>query len=174
LAVLGAVERATSGRVVVAGQDLVRASDRELARVRRKFGLVFQDLALIPNLSAEDNIGYPLIPRGVAPIQRQRRAADVLERLGLRDKLLVPVRELSGGEQQRVAIARALAGDPEIVLADEPTSNLDQATLAILLDELQQLHVAGRTVIVASHDPQLAPLATQVLKLDAGRLVSQR
>jgi putative ABC transport system ATP-binding protein len=170
LALLGALERPTSGRVLFAGRDLGGCSDVELARVRRRMGFVFQDFSLIPNLSAEDNIAYPLIPRGVDRAERRRRAAALMSRFGLEAKLHVRGAELSGGEQQRVAIARALAGQPEAVLADEPTSSLDMETGDMLLAVFQELHRSGTTVVLASHDPRAIALATQVHELVAGRL----
>jgi ABC-type lipoprotein export system ATPase subunit len=170
LALLGALERPTRGAVLFEGRDLAACSDVELARVRRRLGFIFQDFALIPNLSVIENITYPLIPRGVAAGERLRRARELLSRFGLEAKLAVRARELSGGEQQRVAIARALAGGPEVVFADEPTSNLDPESGRLLLGVFQELHAQGKTVILSSHDPQMVPLATCVLELEGGRL----
>src|SRR5262249_54830717 len=116
LALLGALERPTRGRVLFAGKDFGDCSDVELARIRRRMGFVFQDFSLIPNLSAGENITYPLIPRGVPRAERQRRAQELLSRFGIGGKLTARAKELSGGEQQRVALARALAGQPEVVL----------------------------------------------------------
>jgi ABC-type lipoprotein export system ATPase subunit len=174
LALLGALDRPTRGQVVFGGTNLSDCSDIALARVRRRLGFVFQDCALIPNLSAEENVTYPLIPRGLTRAERRRRAGELLARLGMGDKLGVRGRELSGGEQQRVAIARALAGQPEAVLADEPTSHLDPETGQLLLALLQEVHAQGKTVLVSSHDPRLAPLATDVLELHNGRLTTAR
>jgi putative ABC transport system ATP-binding protein len=170
LALLGALERPTRGRALFEGKDLGECSDVELARVRRRMGFVFQDFALIPHLTAGENITYPLIPRGVARAERQRRAREVLSRFGMEAKLMVRAGGLSGGEQQRVAIARALAGQPEVVLADEPTSNLDAEAGRTLLAVLQEMHGAGRTVVVSSHDPGVIALATCVFELAGGRL----
>jgi putative ABC transport system ATP-binding protein len=170
LALLGGLERATRGQVVFDGHILGDCSDAELARVRRRVGFVFQDFALIPNLTVAENITYPLIPRGVPRAERQRRARELLARLGIEDKLSAPARDLSGGERQRVAFARALAGQPEALLADEPTSNLDPETAAVLLALLRERHAAGTTVVLSSHDPQMTALATQVYELAAGRL----
>src|SRR2546425_5347482 len=125
LALLGGLERPTRGRVFFAGRDLGDCSDVELARIRRRVGFIFQDFALIGGLPVWENITYPLIPRGVSRRQRWQRAQELLSRFGLSDKLSRRPRELSGGEQQRVSVARALAGQPEVLLADEPTSNLD-------------------------------------------------
>jgi putative ABC transport system ATP-binding protein len=168
LALLGAVDRPTRGQVFFDDKDLGRCSDVELARVRRRLGFVFQDFALIPNLTAAENVTYPLIPRGVARAERRRRAEEWLSRFGMAGKLAAKARELSGGEQQRVAIARALAGQPEALLADEPTSNLDPATGAALLALLQERHAAGTTLVLSSHDPHVLALATHVHELQGG------
>jgi ABC-type lipoprotein export system ATPase subunit len=170
LALLAGLERPTRGEVVFDGRSLRDCSDAELARVRRRVGFVFQDFALIPNLTVGENITYPLIPRGVPRAERQRRARELLARLGIEDKLATPARDLSGGERQRVAVARALAGQPEALLADEPTSNLDPDTAAVLLDLLRERHVAGTTLVLSSHDPRVIALATQVHELTGGRL----
>jgi putative ABC transport system ATP-binding protein len=170
LALLGALERPTSGRIVFDGQELTNCSDVELARARRRMGFVFQDFSLIPNLSALENITYPLIPRKVPYPERCRRACDLLARFGMEAKLAARARELSGGEQQRVAIARALAGRPEVVLADEPTSNLDAETTRLLLSAFQELRGEGKTVVIASHDPRVIEIATCLCKLEGGQL----
>jgi putative ABC transport system ATP-binding protein len=174
LAVMGGLERPTRGEVFFAGRDLRGCSDVALARLRRRLGFIFQDFALIPGLPAWENITYPLIPRGVGRAERYRRARELLERFGLADKLAARPRELSGGEQQRVAVARALAGRPEVVLADEPTSNLDEGAGRDVIDLLAQAHAAGTTVVVSSHDPRLSALATRVCELAAGCLRAVR
>ncbi len=171
LALLGALERPTRGQVLFEGRSLTDCSDVELTRVRRRVGFVFQDFSLIPNLTAAENITYPLIPRGVSRRRRRAVAQSVLAQLGLVDRAQTRPDELSGGEQQRVALARALAGQPEVLLADEPTSNLDQDTARQLCDLLRTIHAAGATVIVASHDPAVHALATVVHELSQGRLV---
>ncbi len=170
LALLGALERPTRGAVLFDGKDLSGCSDVELSRVRRRVGFVFQDFGLIPTLTAAENITYPLIPRGLARVERHRRARELLARFGMERKLGARARELSGGEQQRVAIARALAGQPEVVIADEPTSSLDAAVAGILLEVFQELHAAGKTLVLSSHDPALAALATRVHPLEGGKL----
>jgi putative ABC transport system ATP-binding protein len=171
LALLGALERPTQGQVLFEGRDLNRFSDVGLARVRRRMGFIFQDFSLIPNLPAWENITYPLIPRGFARSRRYDIAQSLLARCGLGDKGSARPEELSGGEQQRVAAARALAGEPEILLADEPTSNLDPEAARDLTAILRAFHGAGKTVVVSSHDPQVAALASHVYELRAGRLV---
>jgi putative ABC transport system ATP-binding protein len=170
LALLGALERPTRGEVVFAGHELSACSGIELARLRRGIGFIFQDFALIPGLPVSENVGYPLIARGMPREERDQITRELLTRLGLADRLASRPRELSGGEQQRVAVARALAGNPELLLADEPTSNLDQAAGDTIIALLRQAHAEGKTVVVSSHDPRLAPLATQVVELEAGRI----
>jgi putative ABC transport system ATP-binding protein len=170
LALLGALERPSSGHILWRGEDLSRLSDMALARVRRRMGFVFQDSSLIPRLSVWENITYPLIPCAVPRARRWARARALLETLGMLDKLTVPSEELSGGEKQRVAVARALVAEPEVLLADEPTSNLDPDASAGLLAQLRALHEGGTTVILSSHDPQMATLGTCVFALAAGRL----
>jgi putative ABC transport system ATP-binding protein len=172
LALLGALEWPTRGEVLFLEKSLGGCSDAELARIRRRMGFVFQDFSLIPTLSAGENIAYPLIPRGVPRAERDRRAGDLLARLGMEGRLGARPRELSGGEQQRVAIARALAGQPEVIFADEPTSNLDPDAGQSLLTILRELHVQGTTLVFATHEPQVKSLATHVFELRAGRLVS--
>ena len=171
LALLGALERPTRGGVLFDGKNLADCSDVELARVRRRMGFVFQDFSLIANLSAGDNIAYPLIPRGLTRTDRRRRAEEWLSRFGLAGKQAVRAGDLSGGEQQRVAVARALAGRPEVVIADEPTSNLDADACETLLTVFRELRAEGKTLIFASHDPQAIGLAMRVVRLERGRLV---
>lgn len=170
LALLGALERPTRGRVLFDGKDLGGCSDVELARTRRRMGFVFQDFGLIPSLSALENITYPLIPRGVPRAERRRRAEELLTRFGMGTRLAARSAELSGGERQRVAVARALAGRPEVVLADEPTSNLDPETARTLLAIFRELHAAGTTVILATHDPLLIGPADRLFELEAGKV----
>jgi putative ABC transport system ATP-binding protein len=170
LALLGALERPTRGAVLFEGRDLVPCSDVELARVRRRMGFVFQDFALVPHLTAGENITYALIPRRLARAARRRRALELLSRFGLASKAGVRAGQLSGGEQQRVAVARALAGRPEVVLADEPTSSLDPETGRVILAAFRELHAGGTTLVLASHDARVLELATHAYELEGGRL----
>jgi putative ABC transport system ATP-binding protein len=137
-------------------------------------GFVFQDFSLIPALALWENITYPLIPRGISRAARQARARSLLSRFALEDKMLARPIHLSGGEQQRVALARALAAEPEVLLADEPTSNLDPEASRTVLSILQELHAEGRTIVLASHEPAVVGLATQVYELQGGRLKPSR
>jgi putative ABC transport system ATP-binding protein len=170
LALLGALDRPTRGAVHFEGRDLAAYSDVELARTRRRMGFVFQNFSLIRGLPAWENITYPLIPRGTGRARRAELAAELLGSLNLTDKYHARPEELSGGEQQRIAVARALAGQPAVLLADEPTSNLDEAAGAALAETFQAIHSRGTTVILATHDPRLLALADTVHDLNAGRL----
>jgi putative ABC transport system ATP-binding protein len=171
LAVLGAMERPSRGQVLFLGRDLARFSDVELARARRRIGFVFQDFSLIPSLPVWENITYPLVPCGVPRTTRFERARALLERFALESKLLARTTDLSGGEQQRVALARALVQEPEVILADEPTSNLDPDASRGVLAGFRRLQAEGRTIVVASHDPGFGALATDSYELARGKLV---
>lgn len=170
LALLGALERPTRGQILFAGEDLGSCSGMQLARLRRRMGFIFQDFALIPNLTAAENITYPLIPRGVTKAERGRRARELLTRFGMEEMYAARASALSGGERQRVAIARALAGQPEVLLADEPTSNLDPSNAVALSAVVRQLHAEGKTVVLTSHDRSVIALATQRIELARGKL----
>jgi putative ABC transport system ATP-binding protein len=170
LALLGALERPTRGSAHFEGRDLAACSDSELARVRRRMGFVFQNFSLLTGLPVWENITYPLIPRGVVRSRRRELAGELLATLGLSEKFHARAGELSGGEQQRVALARALAGQPAVLLADEPTSNLDAAGGEALMALLRSIHQQGTTLILSSHDPRMTGLADSVLRLEAGRL----
>jgi len=170
LALLGAMDRPTSGEVRFRGESLAGLSDVGLARIRRRFGFVFQGFSLLPRLPVWENVTYPLIPRGVARAGRLRIAGELLAPLELADRLHDRAGTLSGGEQQRVALARALAAQPEVVLADEPTSQLDRNNAERLAKSFEDLLARGVTVVLSTHDARLIALATQVLELDAGRL----
>ena len=171
LYILGAMDRPTSGEVRVAGQDLKGLPETGLTRFRREtVGFVFQAFNLIPNLTALENVMLPMEFSGVPASERRARAGARLERVGLGKRLGHRPRELSGGEQQRVAIARALANDPPLVLADEPTGNLDSKTGQLIYELLTE--IAGeRTVVVVTHAEVLAEMADRVVHIKDGRLV---
>ena len=173
LQLLGGLDRPTAGRVTFAGQDLATAPEAQVRRVRAdSFGFIFQTFNLIPTLSAHENVEAALIPLGVHHTQRRERVAAALDSVGLVDRAQHLPGELSGGQQQRVAIARALAARPELVLADEPTSNLDLEAGERLLEVVQELHKAGTTVVLASHDPRAITLPAHILKLEGGRVIA--
>jgi putative ABC transport system ATP-binding protein len=171
LALLGALDRPTRGKVHFADQDLSRCSDVSLARIRRRIGCIFQNSSLIPRLPVWENVTYTLIPRGVRTSERYRRALVLLASLGLDTKVTSLPEELSGGEQQRVAIARALAGEPEVLIADEPTSSLDRGSAENVIQVLQNIHSGGKTLLLSSHDPRIIAIADRVFQLDRGRLL---
>ena len=170
--VIGCLDRPTSGTYRLGGQDVAALSGDDLAQVRgRNVGFVFQSYDLLPRTSALENVATPLLYQGVGRRDRRARAQAELERLGLGDRTDHHPNELSGGQQQRVGIARALVTDPPIILADEPTGNLDSQTSAHIVDLLDGLaHQRGRAVLIVTHDPQLAHRADRVLRLDDGRL----
>jgi len=170
LHLLGGVDVATSGEVLFLGRDLARLSVEERAALRlREVGLVFQRFHLLPMLAAIENVELPLAAARVPRRERRERAAAVLERVGLGDRLRHRPSELSGGQCQRVAIARALANDPALVLADEPTGELDTATSRRVLSLLRELNAAGTTVVVATHDLELAAGAGRRIRVVDGR-----
>ena len=174
LQLLGAIDRPTDGEVLFEGERIEGMSDGELADLRRNtLGFIFQQFNLIPTLTARDNVEVAMAPTGIASADRRRRAEEVLERVGLSKRTAHVPSELSGGEQQRVAIARALSNEPRVLLADEPTGNLDTATgteVIGLLETLWREH--GLTVILVTHDDSIAGRAQRVLRMRDGRLAA--
>ncbi len=171
--ILGCLDRPTAGTYALAGTDVEELSDDGLARLRsREIGFVFQSYNLLPRTSALENVVAPLLYQGVDGRERRRRAREALERLGLGDRLDHEPSELSGGQQQRVAVARALVTDPALILADEPTGNLDSASGRDVLAVLGALHAAGRTIVLITHDPGVASAADRQIHIRDGRLVA--
>jgi putative ABC transport system ATP-binding protein len=169
----GTLDRSTSGTVRVTGLDVARLSDRQLAGLRAsRIGFVFQQFFLIEQQTALSNVADGLLYAGYGAAERRDRAAAALERVGLGRKASVRPSRLSGGERQRVAIARALAGSPQIVLADEPTGNLDQATGAAILDVLEELNQAGATIVVVTHDHTVAARMGRQIHMVDGRIAA--
>ncbi len=168
---LGCLDSPTAGRYRLNGQDVASLPRRKLAVIRnREIGFVFQQFHLIGSLSAVENVELPLLYRGMSAAARREKAVECLCRMGLQDRLQHKPSELSGGQQQRVAIARAVAGDPSLLLADEPTGNLDASSAAEVMDCLHRLHESGRTVLLITHDNALAATLPRRLRLAAGRL----
>jgi putative ABC transport system ATP-binding protein len=171
LNLIGGLDQPSAGEVSVGGVPIHRLARRQLSQWRgRTVGLVFQFYNLLPALTAAQNVELPLMLQGVAAAERRRRVADALTLVGLADRCDHKPCELSGGQQQRVAIARALVADPEILLCDEPTGDLDQANGLHVMQILRILHAEhGKTILVATHDPQVASFAQRTLRLDALR-----
>jgi ABC-type lipoprotein export system ATPase subunit len=173
LHLMGALDRPTSGDVYFQGVSLRSVANLAAFRLRT-VGFVFQSHHLLPVLTAAENVEVPLIARGVSRRERRARAHELLARVGLAHRARHYPGELSGGESQRVAVARALANDPPIILADEPTGELDSATAAEVMEVLAGLHVEGRTLVVATHNPEVAAAAERVIVLRDGRIVDSR
>jgi putative ABC transport system ATP-binding protein len=170
--ILGCLDTPTSGRYWFAGQDVSRLNETELAHVRnRRIGFVFQQFQLLPKLSAWRNVELPLLYRNVQ--DRRGLALQALEQVGLANRVDHRPTQLSGGQQQRVAIARALVTNPDLILADEPTGNLDTASSRDVLAVLHDLNEQGRTIIIITHDPEVAPVAKRTVHVRDGRLVEQ-
>jgi len=172
LNVVAGLERPTGGTVRVDGEDLAKLDEEALARHRSKrVGMVFQSFNLLPRLKVVDNVALPLAFSRVPQAERLRRARAMLERLGMTARAEHRSNELSGGELQRAAVARALIGDPAILLADEPTGNLDSANGAALIALFEELHRQGQTVLLVTHDAQIAAHAERTIRMRDGRVV---
>ena len=170
---IGCLDRPTSGEYRLSGHSVAEFNDDELAGVRsRMIGFVFQSFNLLPRTSALDNVATPLLYQGIGSVQRQARAKAALERLGLGARLTHEPSELSGGEQQRVAIARALVTEPALLLADEPTGNLDSHSGAEVIGLLRELHADGRTIVLITHDADVAEHADRQIHVRDGRIES--
>ena len=171
--ILGCLDVATSGTYRLAGEDVGSMTEQDLAAVRnRRIGFVFQQFNLLPSLSAWRNVELPLVYAGMARGQRRELAVAALERVGLADRIDHRPGELSGGQQQRVAVARALVGEPSLILADEPTGNLDSVATDDVLRLFDDLHAAGRTIVVITHEADVAARAQRVVRMHDGHVVA--
>ena len=171
LNIIGLLDQASSGEYILAGKNVARVSSRKKARFRAKeIGFIFQNFNLVPNLSIIENVSLPLIYSGYHKTRRLRMADNILEHFHLREREYYMPYQLSGGQQQRVAIARSLIANPSIILADEPTGNLDSRNSHIIMEELQEIHSLGNTIIMVTHNPALTTYATRVINMLDGEI----
>jgi putative ABC transport system ATP-binding protein len=174
LYLLGGLDRPTGGQIEINGQRLDEMDENQLALFRRQtVGFIFQSFNLIQSMTAQENVGFPMQFAGLAPKERTRRSLELLDKVGLGDRSHHRPSELSGGQQQRVAVARALVNDPSLILADEPTGNLDSGSGINIMQLLSELHRAGHTVLVVSHDQRIVRFATHKVFLLDGRIVEE-
>ncbi len=166
---LGCLDTPSGGEYVLNGLSVARMSDNELAEVRNKeIGFVFQTFNLLPRQSALENVMLPLVYAGIPKAERQQKAEHALDQVGLKDRMLHKPNELSGGQRQRVAIARALVNDPAIILADEPTGNLDSKTSVEIMGLFETIHKQGNTIIVVTHEEDIAKYAHRIVRVKDG------
>ncbi len=174
LNLIGGLDVPTSGSVLVDGTDISRMDSKQLTLYRRqKIGFVFQFFYLIPTLTVLENVMLPLVPLPMGAKEKQEKALQLIEEVGLSERVNHLPGELSGGEQQRVAIARALVNDPQILLADEPTSDLDTETGNQIIELLRKFQAKGKTVIIATHDERLTQIASHIVRMRDGRIVEE-
>ena len=172
---IGCLDTPTSGRDYLNGQDVSDLTDDEQATIRnRTIGFIFQQYNLLPKLNARENVELPLIYRGIGADERHEMAMYALERVGMAERSEHMPKELSGGQQQRVSIARALAGKPPLILADEPTGALDSKTGAELMTMLKELHGEGNTIVLITHDSNIARQAKRVIRIQDGKITSDK
>jgi putative ABC transport system ATP-binding protein len=175
LSILGLLDTPSDGSYVLDGRPVVNLSAAERARVRnRQIGFIFQAFNLIGDLTVYENVELPLTYRGLSSAERKRRVTEALERVGMSHRVKHYPAQLSGGQQQRVAVARAVAGDPAILLADEPTGNLDSSNGESVMELLRELHRGGATICMVTHDPRYAAHADRTIELFDGRVVEER
>ena len=168
---IGCLDTADSGSYLLNGKPIRKYRERQLAEVRSKqIGFIFQGFNLLPKLSALENVELPMIYQGVRASERKKRAVAALERVGLGERMKHRPNQLSGGQQQRCAIARAIAVHPSLILADEPTGNLDQKTGREILTIFDELHQAGNTIVLVTHDPKVARCGQRMIRIEDGRL----
>ncbi|MCA9496963.1 MAG: ABC transporter ATP-binding protein [Nanoarchaeota archaeon] len=172
---IGCLDIPSQGDVILDGVKISSLTESELAVIRgKKIGYIFQKFNLIKTLSAVENVELPMIFQGTSKIERKEKAQELLTKFDMADKFINKPSELSGGQQQRVAIARALANEPEIILADEPTGNLDSKTGIIVMEYLKKLHTEGKTIILVTHDDKLSNYAHKIITLVDGKVISEK
>jgi len=171
--IVGCLDTPTSGKVLLDDQEISQMTERQLAQVRnKKIGFVFQQFNLLPRTSALDNVILPLLYNGTPSYQVPKKATEVLRKVGLGERLDHHPNQLSGGQQQRVAIARALITDPSIILADEPTGNLDSKSGVEVMEIFKKLHQQGRTIVLVTHDDDIANKAQRIIRLKDGKVIN--
>ena len=173
--IVGCLDRPSAGTYFLNGKDVATMASDDLAQVRNEeIGFIFQSFHLLPRHTALDNVAQPLIYRGIPPAERKRMAREALEHVGLGERMHHRPNELSGGQRQRVAIARALVGKPSILLADEPTGNLDSATTREIMALIKDVHRNGQTVVMVTHEPDIAEQCQRIVRLQDGRVLSDQ
>ncbi len=169
---IGLLDKPTHGHYILDGQEVARLRPNQLAKLRRDWiGFIFQSYNLLPKLNVLDNVALPLAYRGMPPVRRSHKASDMLELVGMREKEYFMPHQLSGGQAQRAAIARALINQPTILIADEPTGNLDSASSKVVMELLADIHRQNNTVLLVTHNPELTRYATRVIYMYDGRVV---
>ncbi len=169
--IIGCLDTADSGAYILDGKPIEKYSNRQLARVRNKhIGFIFQGFNLLSKLTAYENVELPLIYQNISAGERKKRVKQALEQVGLKDRMKHRPTQLSGGQQQRAAIARALATNPSLILADEPTGNLDKKTGKEIMALMHELHQKGNTIVLITHDPTVAKMAQRVIHIEDGRI----
>src|SRR6059058_2927668 len=175
LSILGLLDTPSEGEYLLANESVAQLTPSQRARIRnRQIGFIFQAFNLIGDLTVYENVELPLTYRGMSASERKQRVQDALERVGMSHRMKHYPSQLSGGQQQRVAVARALSGDPLILLADEPTGNLDSANGEAVMSLLRELHQAGSTICMVTHDPRYAEFADRTVRLFDGRVVEEK
>ena len=169
--IIGCLDQADSGTYILNGKPIKKYRERQLARIRnRQIGFIFQGFNLLPKLSAFENVELPMIYQGIGARKRKKMAKEALERVGLGERMKHRPNQLSGGQQQRCAIARALAVKPSLILADEPTGNLDKKTGREIMQMFKELHEAGNTIVLITHDNNVAQCAERIIRIEDGKL----